>query len=256
MKRLGIASILVLAFGGTALAEDPVAPGGQQPVNYPQQPPPGDPAYQQQPPPGDPAYQQQPYQQQPGQPGGVQVVEQQQPTPDQRPSRGLEYGAHIIFPIWVDDTLPLNPGLGIQGRVGWEFGSLTTELNIGYQFNGFQDADAGLTNFWIGAGARLSFFNPSALVPFVGAGLALNFWALALCVDDGAGGTVCADGDREATLSFNALGGAAWEISPDIAVEAGLQLNYTLPGDVFTDAEGNPKGYVYISPFIGGTLYF
>src|SRR5687767_7255728 len=96
MKRLGIASILVLAFGGVAAAEDPVAPGGQQPVNYPQQPPPGDPAYGQQPPPGDPAYGQQQGYAQPGQqPGGVQVVEQQQPqTPDQRPSRGLEYGGH------------------------------------------------------------------------------------------------------------------------------------------------------------------
>ena len=247
-KMVGIASILVLALTGTALAEDPTQPP-------PGQPPPGDPAYQQQPyqqqpPPGDPAYQQQQ--------GGVPVVEQQQPQvpPDQRPSRGLEYGGHIIFPIYLGtvNVFDMSPGIGIQGRIGWEFGAVTTELNIGGQVNGIANAveDASLNNVWVGAGIRYSFFNPSALVPFAGAGLTLNFWGITVCDD-----MACLESDtREVTLSFNGLVGAAWELSPEIAIEFILQYNYSLPGNAFTDEDGDPQGISWLSPGIGGTLYF
>lgn len=194
------------------------------------------------------------YQPQPGQPqqGGVQVVEQQpaQAADTRQAGRGIEYGAHLIVPIWTDSTLNLSPGFGVQGRVGWEFpGGLTPELNIGVMFNQWDIGDVlgvsvstNLTNFWVGGGLRYAFLNPSAFVPFVGAGIALNVWN---CSD-------CTDSSARLTVSFNGLAGFAYEITQQIALEAGVQVNYSLKGEVFADGT-TP---LWISPFLGGTFYF
>lgn len=229
MRKIAVvASLLVLSLAGVAQAEGP------QPGPQPQ------------------------YQPQPGQPqqGGVQVVEQQPAEQPRQNGRGIEYGAHLIVPIWTEEGL--DPGIGIQGRVGWEFpGGFTPELNIGFMYNGSSvsvdtnfdgipdtTVSGNFNDFWVGGGMRYVFLNPSAFVPFVGAGLALNVWG-ASC--DG-----CTDSERKITLSFNGLVGFAYEITQQIALEAGVQVNYSLRGDVFAD------GFtpLWISPFLGGTFYF
>jgi hypothetical protein len=123
---------------------------------------------------------------------------------------------------------------------------LSTELNIGYQGNAFTDYDLTVTNLWLGGGARFSFWNPSAFVPFVGAGLKLNFWSR--CAPDGSGDLVC--DDTASTLGVVANLGAAYELSRWTAVEFGANVDYTFPGDAFQ------QGEIYVSPFVGGTLYF
>ncbi len=209
----------------------------------------------------------QPVVQQPGQPapgqqqGGVQVIDQSQaqtaPT-----SRGLEYGAHLIVPIFLasNSDVGLSPGIGIQGRIGWEFpGGFTTELNIGAMVNGssadWVDASGAsvggysMTNLWLGAGVRYAFLNPSAFVPFVGAGIVLNFFNDAITV----GGITDSSGSSVITFGANALVGFAYELSRYIALEGGVQINYTIPP---TSSEIAAQPEVWLSPFLGGTLYY
>lgn len=192
------------------------------------------------------------------QPQGYVAPQQQvaEAPPDERGGRGIEYGLHLLVPIFARtpfaDSAPglkLSPGIGLQGRVGWEFpGGLTTELNLGVMYNsvtdgsGF-DTSVSLTNVWIGAGLRYSFLNASALVPFVGAGLAVNFWQ---AQSDFTGTT----SDTEAGLGLNALFGFAYEVSPELAIELGAQANYA-----FATAR-SVEHSVYFSPFVGGTLYY
>lgn len=190
--------------------------------------------------------------QQPGQEVAVQE--------EQRQGRGVEYGAHLLVPIFARtpfrNTLPgvgLSPGIGIQGRVGWEFpNGFTTELNLGFAYNGITGTSASnpaLTNFWVGAGARYSFLNASALVPFVGAGVAVHFWTAQF--DDG---FVTIQSESELALGLNVLGGFAYELSPEIALEAGLQANFTTAS--FSDVVNPVERSVYLTPFLGGTLYY
>jgi len=235
-----LSSILVLAFAGTAHAEPPLgeAPAAQpvaQPVAQPTAQPVAQPAAQ-------PVYaEQQPVQQQP--------VEQ---AP--RQGRGIEYGGHIIVPIWLtepsqmDIPIAVSPGIGIQGRIGWEFpGGLTTELNVGGMVNALVDYDETVNNVWLGLGARYAFFNPSAFVPFIGAGIKLNFWEFC---DAEVGGVGACDAERQLTFGFQGLVGAAFELSPFLALEGGVQVDATLPGNVFDETQ------IYLSPFAGATLYY
>jgi len=206
----------------------------------------------------------------PAQDGQLQVVEsgQQQPPPGQpqpvqpaqtaEEGRGIEYGAHLIVPIFLTNDLAGSVGIGIQGRAGWEFpGGFALELNIGIQGNGFAlydpvtdlDAEGVITAVWIGGGARYAFLNPSAFVPFIGAGIALDFWGTTYDWSDG----TTEEYQSQITFATNALVGAAIELSPYIGLEFGLQVNYSFPGNV-TLFDG--KGQLWISPFAGGTLYF
>ncbi|MBK8171951.1 MAG: hypothetical protein IPK60_16620 [Sandaracinaceae bacterium] len=186
-----------------------------------------------------------------GQPQAVPVEE----APVERGGRGIEYGAHLVVPIFAQSpfgdrgTLGLSPGIGLQGRVGWEFaGGFTTELNLGVMYNNVTGVDSSvtssLTNVWVGAGARYSFLNASALVPFIGLGIAVNFWQSQL--DDG---FVSVMSDTEAGFAMNALAGFAYELSPELALELGVQANYAFP-------TASLEHSVYISPFLGGTLYY
>src|SRR5262245_53370777 len=51
--------------------------------------------------------------------------------------RGIEYGGHLVVPVWLTEDLINNPGIGFQGRVGWEFaGGFTAELIVGFMTNG------------------------------------------------------------------------------------------------------------------------
>ena len=231
---------LLLASSSTALAEGPedAPPPGAPPPGEPQ--PIMTPTYDEQPPPG-----QYPAEQQPSgpEPTGVE-------------GRGIEYGLHIMVPIFFKDFI--NPGIGLQLRAGWEFGSgFTAELNIGGMINGYPSSAEfeerpgeifeGQSNLWIGAGIRYMFFNPSAFVPMVGAGLKVNVWNL--CVESASNSLVCS-GDSEVALGLNGMVGAAYEISPYVAIEAGLQVELTGGMSAF------PNGAMYLLPFIGGTLYY
>ena len=203
------------------------------------------------------------YYEQPQQPAPVPIAEE---PPSRESGRGIEYGGHIIVPIFIADEHPditLFPGIGIQGRVGWEFpGGFTTEMNLGvmvnvsdaqFVFDGRDAYDYSITNLWVGAGARYAFYNISAFVPLVGAGIALNIWNNAITYDDFDGSHTESIGDGAVSLGFNALVGLAIELSSDLAIEAGLQANYTFPPPERL-IPAQPK--MWITPFIGGTLYY
>lgn len=248
MRRIASTSfVLFVLAASVAHAEDPNAP----PPQYAPAPPPGQ---QPAPPPQDPAMQPAPGQQ-PAPGGGVQVVEQQQVAPVEDPSqpqaRGLEYGAHFVVPVFLNQE-GRSFGLGGQLRAGWEFtGGFSTELNVGLALSVGDDrevtGDAGLSLIWIGAGMRYSFFNPSALVPFLGAGIALNLWNE--CVDTGSGRDC--GGTTEITFGVNGTAGIAYELSRELALEAGAQVNVSFGGGNVTDGTA-----LFVSPFVGGTLYY
>jgi opacity protein-like surface antigen len=225
-------------------------------VAHAEGPQPGEPGYV------DPnqQYQQQQYQQQPmGDPNQQQYQQQQAPVEEQtsteqaQQGRGIEYGGYLTVPIFVGPNADgIGLGVGLLGRVGWEFGSgFTAELNIGVQYNGATLVgpggfvfDGGITNISLGAGLRYSFLNASALVPFVGVGIQANLWG----VDYGGGDSY----NDSLAFGFNALAGLAYELSADLAIEAGLRWDLTTK-----DANGLfPAAQSYFSPFIGATLYY
>jgi hypothetical protein len=161
--------------------------------------------------------------------------------------RGIEYGVYGYVPVFIASTNPnLGAGIGVQGRIGWEFGSgFTAELQGGLSYNGLIGLNYGLTNLWIGVGARYSFLNDSPFVPFVGGGISLNFWGL----------TSYGNNDALA-FGFNLLGGAAYEVSADFAIEAGLQFFGTSDATTgFTRIFGGDFAFG-LAPFVGVSLYY
>jgi hypothetical protein len=228
---------------------------------------------------------------QPGQPGQPVIVDpntqqqvvadpnaqyaqpQPQPVPDAsgnveaQQGRGIEYGAYLLVPIFLTnpsgralDSGPIaaSPGIGVVGRIGWEFGGgLTLELTLGGHANNLSTDESGVTrsatvtNIFGGAGVRYSFLNASALVPFLGAGLQLNFWGS----DNASDGTVSTTNDY-AALGLNGVAGLAYELSVDLAIEAGVRADFTTQpknpaGEAFFE-----QGQLTLSPFFGATLYY
>jgi hypothetical protein len=181
--------------------------------------------------------------------------------------RGIEYGAYLMVPIFLtnpagtgpgSDARTVSPGIGVVGRIGWEFGAgFTAELTLGVQANNVSgealgvSGSATITNAFGGAGFRYSFLNASALVPFLGAGLQLNFWG----GDDISDGTVSTTNDFLA-FGVNGIAGLAYELSVDLALEAGVRADFTTQprnadGDAFFEG-----GQLMLSPFLGATLYY
>jgi len=177
--------------------------------------------------------------------------------------RGIEYGGYLTVPVFLsalssNGEIVANPGIGLIGRIGWEFGGgFTTELMLGGHANTVSvGLDSVLTNFtitnvFVGAGVRYSFLNASALVPFVGGGLQLNFW--------GADSTL--DGTTSTTNDFLGLGvsgvaGIAYELSADLAIEAGLRADFSTNPKNADGVELFAQGQFVLSPFLGATLYY
>jgi hypothetical protein len=188
--------------------------------------------------------------------GSLRVVEQGSPeaqavTAEQ--GRGFEVGGHLLIPFYVGRG-DLLPGIGIQARLGWEFPKgLIIEANLGIQANRFNDLgfDDFLTAFWIGGGVRYSFLNPTPFVPFIGANLQVSFWSM--CLD-----TFCDSQSITAGLGVTPLAGVAWEIGSRVALEFGLQATLTFfspDSDLVVFGRARTTE-AYISPFLGGTMYF
>lgn len=188
--------------------------------------------------------------------GAIQVVETGNAgTENAQTGRGLEYGGHILIPIYpsgiefkdVAGTVDMNVGIGIQGRIGWEFGQgFAADLNLGGMVNTVQNnTDLSLTAGWFGGGVRYSVLNASAVVPFVGAGVQVNVWT----AQYDSGGVII-ESDSELTLGLNGIVGVIYEVSPYIGIEVGLQANLSFAGETF-------KGSVFwLSPAVGATIYY
>lgn len=174
----------------------------------------------------------------------VAVVEQEESYAQQ--GRGLQYGASLIFPIWLSELGDaFNPGIGIAGRIGWEVGGgLSLELQGGITWNGTKAefVEASLLDIFVNVGARYAILNPSRFLPFFQAGIGLNFW-------DFCEAGVCSDYSE---ITFGLFGGAGliYEINMNAALELGLNFQWTAAGDVFVDSQ------FAISPFLGITLYY
>src|SRR5262249_1203307 len=155
-------------------------------------------------------------------------------------------------PVFIASRNPdLGPGIGIQGRIGWEFGQgFTAELQGGVSWNAINGVVTyGLTDLWVGAGVRYAFLNYSPFGPFIGAGVTIDFW----------GFTSYGSNDAVA-FGFNALAGAAYEISADFAIEAGLQFFGTSDA---THGSGSSAYGLFggefafgLAPFAGVSLYY
>jgi len=172
--------------------------------------------------------------------------------------RGIEYGFHLIVPIWLTDlnnassaspdvgVVRAAPGIGIQGRIGWEFpGGLSGEINLGAMINNVSYSgtisDQTLNAFWLGAGLRYSFLNRTAWVPFIGVGLQLTGW----------GDSVCGSGcSRTYTLGANGIVGLVLEINQFLGIEAGVQVMGSSKGETFS------RPQLIVSPLAGLTLYY
>lgn len=214
-------------------------------------------------------------------PPGGEVQVQEQPVMEQRAAgRGIQYGGHLLVSVPVHGVFAedFGPGFGIHGRIGWELPSgWSVELNLGFLYmtaldpdaTAFVDSVAGIGSLYGGVGMRYGFLNPSALVPFIGAGLGLNFWVAGsdTCYQ-GNSGAVYAGSDVSCedpsgrtydtfggvSLMGNASVGLIYELTTDLSVEAGVQYNLQwLPGP-FADSSGERGGYLTI--FGGGTLYY
>ncbi len=268
---------LATAAASVARAEDPLPPDGpQQPTNEPVMQPADQPVDPNAPPAGEP-YEPgaQPYDQgaqpQPDPNAGAQpvpVVEQEEETAET--GRGIQYGAHLVVPIFVlqHQDMDLNVGIGVQGRIGWEFGSgLSAELSLGIMYNGARDGaydevdsagtpvtvsweGYGLTTIWVGLGIRYAFLNPTAVVPFIGAGILVPIWSNAFRTS---AGTVASEGDAVVSFGFDGVVGVQLEVSNNVGIEAGVQLNYTF-APTWDQIYASPE--MWLSPFVGVTLYF
>lgn len=166
--------------------------------------------------------------------------------------RGVQYGLHVVVPVYLTkataatryDAERLSPGIGLQGRGGWEFpGGWSTELTVGVSRNAYSEtSDRGVGNLWLSAGLRYTFMNPTALLPFVGSALQLNLWS---DCDE----VACA-GDA-ASVGGQVNAGLMFEISRWFALEAGLAANLAGPGN-FPRFDG---WQFFLWPMVGVTLF-
>lgn len=213
--------------------------------------------------------------------GGAVPVEEQPQVQDQRAQgRGIEYGGHLLVGVPLHGVFSndFGVGFGIHGRIGWELpGGFSIEANIGFLYLSALDPDAtaysedvaGIGALYFGGGVRYAILNPSAIVPFVGAGLGLNYWVAgdSTAYQGRSGQVYCGSGvycdagdgrtyDQFSGLSLlaNASAGIIYELTSDIAVEAGAQYNFQFTEGPFSSAR-NPRGG-YLTIFAGGTLYY
>lgn len=179
--------------------------------------------------------------------------------------RGIQYGAHLISPVYVTSVLAQNGegvdgtavgvdgGLGIHARIGWEFPSgFTLEVQGGLAVNAVPDADYEMSNAFtrgeVGLAARYMFFNDTAFVPFVEVGGALRWfffdWRPSRTADPQTAGE-----HENLTGAVKGAIGAQIELSPYFGLELGCAVDYTFAGAIFTE------GFVSVTPFVGVTLY-
>lgn len=212
--------------------------------------------------------------------GEVQVVEQApEGTETRAAGRGIEYGAHLVVPIPLHGVFSddLGAGIGIHGRIGWELPSgFSLEANIGYMYMsvrdydlGEVDGDDGFNMLYAGIGGRFAFLNPSAIVPFIGAGLGVNLFYVGTETGfRGRSGQHYCGSDFSCTLAgmegagtFGGVGllangsvGVIYEVTAQAAIEAGVQYNVLVASGAFDEARQPNGGYLTI--FAGGTLYY
>jgi hypothetical protein len=174
--------------------------------------------------------------------------------------RGVQYGAHLISPVYVTSVqaegtpLRVDAGLGIQARIGWEFPSgFTIEVQGGLAVNAVPEADLEMSNAFtrgeVGVAARYMFFNDTAFVPFIEVGGALRWFFFDWRTGPGEEGVQTAGERENLTGAVKGAVGAQIELSPYFGIELGCAVDYTFAGAIFTD------GIVSVTPFVGVTLY-
>lgn len=197
----------------------------------------------------------------------VVVVEQEQASAQivergyvRGQGRGIQYGAHLVSPIYVSTVEPargrpldVSAGLGVLGRIGWEFPSgFTLEVFGGLAANGVtrppgrDDLSDALLRAELGGGLRYMFFNDTALVPFVQVGASFRwFWFDYL---DPA--NMPRSVHAEITGALHGAVGFQIELTPFFGIEAGCAVDYAAWADIFAE-----PGVVSVMPFLGVTLY-
>lgn len=181
--------------------------------------------------------------------------------------RGIQYGAHLVSPIYVtdvrrgdmgatgavpDERLGVGGGFGVQGRIGWEFPSgFTVELIGGLAGNGVDtfgaDTSQAFLRFDIGVGARYMIFNATAFVPFVQLQAGLRFFNFEW---PGVTGRTSAETDGELTVPVGGALGAQIELTPFFGLEFGCAVDYAISA-----SDWFAEGFVAVTPFAGITLY-
>ena len=157
--------------------------------------------------------------------------------------RGIQYGAHLISPVYVTRVIAQNEammdgtpigvdgGLGVQARIGWEFPSgFTLEVQGGLAVNAVPDADFEMSNAFtrgeIGLAARYMFFNDTAFVPFIQIGGTVRWFFFDWRNPDN---DVVTAGEREnLTGAIKGAVGAQIELSPYFGIELGCAVDLSL----------------------------
>jgi hypothetical protein len=173
--------------------------------------------------------------------------------------RGLAYGTHVVSPVYTTamtptSAQPLRPsaGAGLSAHVGWELPlGFTVELHGGFAVNAV-DRPAGLdamrstiTRAEGGVRARYVVDLDAPVRPFVALGGTLRGYFFDYV--DTEESLRAADGELAGAI--DATLGTLLELAPYFAIEAGLALDYTLPGSIFGD------GFLALTPFVGARLF-
>lgn len=175
--------------------------------------------------------------------------------------RGIQYGAHLVSPVYVTTVSPagghaldLSGGLGLLGRIGWEFPSgFTIEVFGGFAANGVNrpslfadEMSSAMMRAEVGGGVRYMFINDTAFVPFVQIGGSFRwFW-----FDYVSFSNMAESISAELTGAVHGAVGFQIELTPYFGIEAGCAVDYTAWADIFAE-----PGIVSVMPFLGVTLY-
>lgn len=163
--------------------------------------------------------------------------------------RPAQLSVYLRVPFALGDALPdarqFGGGFGIAARFGWDLGIVVPEFHLGGSLhfvsldNTATTEEANLfTNLWVAGGARLQLLNRSRFVPFVSAGVRVNFWNVA---------------------------GTATEISPSLGLigKVGLmiELSMRIALEVMADFHVSFSSYFdgpasFIAPMAGLTFFF
>lgn len=183
-----------------------------------------------------------------------------EPYQQQEPERlGRQVSIALDVPLFLTNTQDVGAGIGAHLRFGWEFGMLVPQVKLGVATNFLENDTIGgagerigsdnINSLWATLGVRLQILNRTRFVPVIDAGLRLQFWSYPYY-----GGAYADDYVFEPGISVSA--GLAIELTARVGLEIGVDANAIFPtSDTFLGYPSDGTQF-FLTPHIGGTVYF